>query len=154
MCLHTAAELVSEVKDEGGAGCAGSQGIQNALQRFFWFTRSEFGLMRGTKPGEIEGVRERNALVVRRAGPFGGIAGGSAPSDSGWSGWSTSTLRLITTNALLFIVNDFEHLFELVGEFEQWMKDGKLDNVTPGWRDMSEADVKSFLAASHTKKAH
>jgi hypothetical protein len=28
------------------------------------------------------------------------------------------------------------------------MKDGKLDNVTPGWRDMSEADVESFLQAS------
>jgi hypothetical protein len=28
------------------------------------------------------------------------------------------------------------------------MKQGKLDNVTPGWRDTSEADVKSFLEAS------
>jgi phenylalanine-4-hydroxylase len=49
---------------------------------------------------------------------------------------------------LLFIVDDFDHLFTLVGELERWMKDGKLDNVTPGWRDMSEADVRSFLEAS------
>ena len=49
---------------------------------------------------------------------------------------------------LLFVVNDFEHLFDLLGQLEQWMKDGKLDNVTPGWRDMSDADVRSFLEAS------
>ena len=52
---------------------------------------------------------------------------------------------------LLFIVNDFEHLYELIGELELWMKRGKLDNVTPGWRDTSEADVKSFLDASEAK---
>jgi hypothetical protein len=28
------------------------------------------------------------------------------------------------------------------------MKSGRLDNVTPGWRDMSEADVERFLTAS------
>ncbi len=32
---------------------------------------------------------------------------------------------------LLFIVNSFDHLFELVGELEQWMRQGKLDNVSP-----------------------
>ena len=49
---------------------------------------------------------------------------------------------------LLFIVNDFDHLFALLGELENWMKQGKLDNVTPGWRDTSEGDVRSFLEAS------
>jgi phenylalanine-4-hydroxylase len=48
---------------------------------------------------------------------------------------------------LLFIVDSFDHLFHLVGELEQWMKDGKLDNVSPGEPEMGETDVKSFLDA-------
>ena len=49
---------------------------------------------------------------------------------------------------LLFIVDDFDHLFTLVNDLESWMRAGKLDNVTPGYRDMSEADAQSFLTAS------
>jgi len=49
---------------------------------------------------------------------------------------------------LLFVIDSFEHLFELVGELEAWMRAGKLDNVAPGEPVMSEADVKSFLDAS------
>ena len=33
---------------------------------------------------------------------------------------------------LLFIVDSFDHLFELVGELERWMREGRLDNVSPG----------------------
>ena len=33
---------------------------------------------------------------------------------------------------LLFVVDSFDHLFELVGELEQWMREGRLDNVSPG----------------------
>ena len=48
---------------------------------------------------------------------------------------------------LLYYVDSFEHLFEQVGILEQWMKQGKLNNVSPGEPNMSEADVESFLAA-------
>ena len=49
---------------------------------------------------------------------------------------------------LLFVVDSFDHLFELVGTLEEWMKAGKLDNVAPGEPGISEADLKSFLTAS------
>ena len=49
-CAYTAAELVSSVQDEAEK-LRRLSSIQNALQRFFWFT-VEFGLMRGDKPGE------------------------------------------------------------------------------------------------------
>ena len=49
---------------------------------------------------------------------------------------------------LAWVMNDFGQLFEMVGELESWMKAGKLDNVTPGFRQMSEADAQSFLDAS------
>ena len=40
---------------------------------------------------------------------------------------------------------------DLVGDLEKWMKDGKLNNVSPGEPKMGEADVKSFLHASKGK---
>jgi phenylalanine-4-hydroxylase len=52
---------------------------------------------------------------------------------------------------LLFIVDSFDHLFSLVGDLEQWMKDGKLNNVSPGEPKMSEEDVRSFLHAAGGK---
>ena len=30
---------------------------------------------------------------------------------------------------LLFVVDSFDHLFELVDQLERWMREGKLDNV-------------------------
>jgi phenylalanine-4-hydroxylase len=52
---------------------------------------------------------------------------------------------------LLFIVDSFDHLFELVGELERWMREGRLDNVAPGEPAISEPDLRSFLEASAAK---
>ena len=49
---------------------------------------------------------------------------------------------------LLFIVDSFDHLFDLVGELEGWMREGRLDNVSPGEPAISEPDLRSFLEAS------
>jgi phenylalanine-4-hydroxylase len=49
---------------------------------------------------------------------------------------------------LLFIVESFEHLFEQVGVLEEWMKAGRLDNVSPGEPELSDVDVRSFIDAS------
>jgi phenylalanine-4-hydroxylase len=50
---------------------------------------------------------------------------------------------------LLFIVDSFDHLFELVDQFEQWMRAGKLDNVAPGLPEIQETDLRSFMEAEH-----
>src|ERR671925_1071464 len=52
---------------------------------------------------------------------------------------------------LLFIVDSFDHLFELVGELERWMRQRRLDNVSPGEPAISEPDLRSFLEASASK---
>jgi phenylalanine-4-hydroxylase len=147
-CAHTAAELVSGVRDEAEQ-LRRLASIQNALQRFFWFT-VEFGLMRGTKPGETK-VYGSGLLSS-----FGEIAHSVEsprvqrhPIQMEWV--VNQHFEIDHFQPLLFVVEDFDHLFELVGQLEQWMKEGKLDNVTPGWRDMSEADVKSFLEASRAR---
>jgi phenylalanine-4-hydroxylase len=48
---------------------------------------------------------------------------------------------------LLFVVDSFDHLFNLVDELERWMRRGRLDNVAPGEPAVSERDLKSFLSA-------
>jgi len=147
-CAHTAAELVSGVKDESEK-LRRLSSIQNALQRFFWFT-IEFGLMRGEKAGELKaygsGLMSSYGEIVHCL---------ESPDVQRYPiqmEWVVNQhFEIDHYQPLLFVVNDFEHLFELLGQLEQWMKDGKLDNVTPGWRDMSEADVRSFLDASLNK---
>ena len=49
---------------------------------------------------------------------------------------------------LLFSVESCDHLFDLVGELERWMRAGKLNNVAPGEPSLSEHDLSSFLHAS------
>jgi phenylalanine-4-hydroxylase len=48
---------------------------------------------------------------------------------------------------LLFIVDSFDHLFSLVSELEEWMKEGKLNHVAPGEPGVNEEDLRSFLTA-------
>ena len=46
---------------------------------------------------------------------------------------------------LLFMVDSFDHLFNLVDQLERWMREGKLDNVAPGEPAVNERDLRSFL---------
>jgi phenylalanine-4-hydroxylase len=48
---------------------------------------------------------------------------------------------------LYFIVESFTHLFEQVDLIEQWLLDGKLDNVSLGEPLVSDVDVDSFIHA-------
>ncbi|MGC4053852.1 MAG: hypothetical protein QM757_32585 [Paludibaculum sp.] len=48
---------------------------------------------------------------------------------------------------LLFVVEGFEHLYELVGKLEEWMLAGKLDHVAPGEPTLSLEDLRSFCLA-------
>jgi len=141
---RTAAELVAEIKDEKER-VRRVISIQKALARFFWFT-IEFGLMKdpagkGIKVygsgllssfGEIEHCIE-SPLVQRY------------PVQLEWV--VNQYFEIDHYQPLLFVVDSFDHLFHLVGELERWMKEGKLDNVSPGEPEMGEADVKSFLNA-------
>ncbi len=140
----TAAELVAGIKDEKER-VRRVISIQKALARFFWFT-IEFGLMKGpggkgykaygsgllSSFGEIEHCIE-SPLVQR------------FPVQLEWV--VNQYFEIDHYQPLLFVVDSFDHLFDLVGQLEQWMKDGKLDNVSPGEPAMSETDVKSFLQA-------
>jgi phenylalanine-4-hydroxylase len=139
-CAHTAADLVRDMADkEEQAHRLAS--IIRAMARFFWFT-IEFGLMKGqdglkvygsgllSSYGEIEHCIE--SPKVQRY-----------PIQLEWV--INQGFEIDHYQPLLFYVDSFDHLFALVDELEQWMRQGKLDNVAPGEPTVNEEDLKSFL---------
>ncbi len=141
---RTAAHRVAEMADEEER-LARLTSIVKAMARFFWFS-VEFGLMRGlggvgtkvygsgllSSYGEIAHCVE-SPLVQRY------------PFQLEWV--INQHFEIDRYQPLLFLVDSFDHLFDLVGELERWMRDGKLDNVAPGEPSVSEADLKSFIEA-------
>jgi phenylalanine-4-hydroxylase len=144
-CAHTAVEIVSGIPDEQER-VRRMTSIFKAMARFFWFT-VEFGLMRG--PGG-QGLRVYGSGLLSS---YGEIAHSiDAPEVQRYPiqlEWVINQyFEIDHYQPLLFIVDSFDHLFELVGELEQWMRDGRLDNVSPGEPEVSEPDLRSFLEAA------
>jgi phenylalanine-4-hydroxylase len=143
-CARTAAERVSGIKDEKER-VRRLISIQKALARFFWFT-IEFGLMRG--PGG-KGIKAYGSGLLSSFGELEHCIESPEvqrfPVQLEWV--VNQYFEIDHYQPLLFIVDSFDHLFHLVGELDQWMKEGKLDNVSPGEPEMSETDVQSFLQA-------
>jgi len=142
-CAHTAAEIVQGIKDEEEQ-TRRLTSIIKAMARFFWFT-IEFGLMRGegkrleaygsgllSSYGELEHCIE--SPEVQRY-----------PIQLEWV--INQYFEIDHYQPLLFIVDSFDHLFSLVDELENWMKEGKLNNVSPGEPEVSAEDLRSFLHA-------
>jgi phenylalanine-4-hydroxylase len=142
-CAHTAAALVSEIKDPVER-VQTLTSIVRAMARFFWFT-IEFGLMRSrgglrvygsgllSSFGEIEHAIcspevERRPMRIEEA--------------------VHQTFEIDHYQPLLFVVDSFDHLYSLVDELERWMKAGRLNHVAPGEPEVNETDLQSFLDAS------
>ena len=142
-CAHTAAEMSIGVRDPRERARRLSSVIQ-AMSRFFWFT-VEFGLMRGPRGvcaygsgllssyGELEHAIESDE-VQRYPVQLEWLINQGAEIDH--------------YQPLLFIVDSFDHLFALVNRLEDWMREGKLDNVAPGLPEIQESDLRSFLDAA------
>jgi phenylalanine-4-hydroxylase len=142
-CAHTAVETTREAPD-GRERARRLISIIKAMSRFFWFT-VEFGLMKGPRGicaygsgllssfGELEHAIE-SPEVQRYPIQLEWVVNQGAEIDH--------------YQPLLFIVDSFDHLFDLVGRLEQWMRAGKLNNVAPGLPEISEADLNSFLDAA------
>jgi phenylalanine-4-hydroxylase len=151
-CAHLAAHLVAEVRDPQ-ARLQRLTSMFKGLARFFWFT-VEFGLMKGpggqpkaygagllSSFGELE--HACTSSVVQRY-----------PLEMGWV--INQYFEIDHYQPLLFVIDSFEHLYQLADELKVWMKAGKLDNLSPGEPLMSDGDVQSFLdaALSARKQQH
>ena len=142
-CAHTAAALVSEIRDPAER-VRTLTSIFRAMARFFWFT-IEFGLM-----------QSRNGLRVYGSGllsSFGEIEHAVCSPEVERRPMQIEaaihqTFEIDHYQPLLFIVDSFDHLYSLVDELEHWMKAGKLNHVAPGEPVVNEIDLQSFLDAT------
>ncbi len=141
-CARTAADIVSRIGDEEEK-MRRLTSIIKAMARFFWFT-IEFGLMKGPKVGEFK------AYGSGLLSSFGELAYSiDSPDVQRYPvqiEWVVNQyFEIDHYQPLLFVVDSFDHLFSLVGTLEKWMKDGRLNNVSPGEPGVGEEDLKSFL---------
>lgn len=149
-CAHTAAEVAAGISDPHERAHRLAN-IVKAMARFFWFT-IEFGLMRS---------RDGNGLKVYGSGLLSSYGEleyciespdvQRYPLQLEWV--INQYFEIDHYQPLLFIVDSFDHLFGLVGELEEWMKQGKLSNVAPGEPIVNEADLESFLQAGVATQA-
>jgi phenylalanine-4-hydroxylase len=141
-CAHTAAAMAREVKDPRER-TRRLVNVIKAMSRFFWFT-VEFGLMRDrgrtcaygsgllSSYGELEHAIESDE--VQRS-----------PLQLEWV--INQGAEIDHYQPLLFIVDSFDHLFDMVDRLEHWMREGKLHNVAPGLPEVQDTDLRSFLEA-------
>jgi phenylalanine-4-hydroxylase len=142
-CAHTAAELVASVTDEEQR-IRRLTSIFKGMARFFWFT-VEFGLMRGQ-----DGLKAYGSGLLSSYGELAhSIESPEVQRYPIQMEWVVNQyFEIDKYQPLLFVVDSFDHLFDLVGQLERWMRAGRLDNLAPGEPLMSEPDVKSFLEAA------
>jgi phenylalanine-4-hydroxylase len=122
------------------------ESILKALARFFWFT-IEFGLMRD-KPGSSQ-IRVYGSGLLSSYGEIEHAVTSPQvqryPIQLEWV--INQYFEIDHYQPLLFIVESFDHVFELVDTLEKWLKEGRLDNVAGGEPEVNEQDLKSFLHA-------
>jgi phenylalanine-4-hydroxylase len=114
-----------------------------AMARFFWFT-VEFGL-----------IREQGQLKVYGSGLLSSIGELEHSVESDKVQRFPIQLEWVINQyfeidhyqPLLFYIDSFDHLFQLVDELERWLLEAKLDNVAPGEPLVNPEDLNSFLEA-------
>lgn len=141
-CATTAAEVIKSDRATSKDHVRRMTGILQAMARFFWFT-IEFGLIK--EKGELK------ALGSGLLSSYGEIAHAidspevqRYPIQFEWV--INQSFEVFHYQPILFWVESFEHLFDLVVQLEQWMVNGKLDNAAPGEPALDERDVLSFLS--------
>ncbi len=144
-CARTAAERVSGITDEHER-LRVLTSVVKAMARFFWFT-VEFGLMKGTTPGELK-VYGSGLLSS-----YGEIQHAiESPEVQRWPfqlEWVVNQgFEIDHYQPLLFVVDSFDHLVAEVTRLVTWVREGRLDHVAPGEPGISEADLVSFLEAA------
>ncbi len=139
-CAHTAAEMVESLSDPVEQSRR-LKSIVQAMARFFWFT-IEFGLMNSK-----DGLKVYGSGLLSSYGEIRHCIESPEvqryPIQLEWV--INQTFEIDHYQPILFYVESFDHLFELVGELENWMREGKLNNVAPGEPAVNEDDLKSFL---------
>jgi phenylalanine-4-hydroxylase len=139
-CGHTAVVLAAGIADHQER-IQTLTSIIRALARMFWFT-IEFGLMGSAKQLKVYGSgllsshgEIQQAIESQNVQRF--------PFQLEWV--INQSFEINRYQPLLFWIHSFDHLFGLVGELEDWMKQGKLNHVAAGEPVVNQWDLMSFL---------
>jgi len=149
-CAERAARRVGVIAHEAERVRVLTSVVQG-LARFFWFT-VEFGLMRERAGAPIAPGRCR-AYGSGLLSSYGELAHcvdapevQRVPAQTEWM--INQSFAIDHYQPLLFVIEDFEHLFYLVHDLEKRLDAGLLDNLAPGEPGVNETDLGSFLAAA------
>jgi phenylalanine-4-hydroxylase len=142
-CAHTAAELVESIADKRER-METLKSIVRAMARFFWFT-VEFGLMRSPRGIRVNGSGLLSSFdEIQHAVESSDVQ--RYPLQLEWA--INQSFEIDRFQPLLFVVESFDHLYEMVDLLERWMRAGKLNHVAPGYPVVDERDLRSFLESS------
>lgn len=118
-----------------------------ALSRFFWFT-IEFGLMREGEricvygSGLLSSADEiEHSIQSKDVQRY--------PFQLEWV--INQSFEIDRFQPLLFVIDSFEDLYKEVDRLEQWLDNGKLDNVNPGEPQVNQTDLKAFLKVENER---
>ncbi|HTA19499.1 MAG TPA: phenylalanine 4-monooxygenase [Polyangia bacterium] len=147
-CAAAAAEIASRIRDEHEKLRRLTSNIR-AMSRFFWFS-IEFGLMRGV--GSIGADAPLKAYGSGLLSSYGELAHAIEAPDVTRAPFTIERVvnqpfEIDHYQPLLFVVDGFDHLYALADELEDWIVQGRLDDVAPGEPAVSESDLRSFLEA-------
>lgn len=143
--------LAGEGEDEKTAHRLAS--TMRAMARFFWFT-IEFGLMRDHTPGAPkDGLRVYGSGLLSSHGELAhSIESPEVQRYPFQLEWVVNqAFEIDRYQPLLFIVDDFDHLFAEVERLEEWVVAGRLDNVAPGEPSVSDEDMRLSLHAARER---
>jgi phenylalanine-4-hydroxylase len=140
MCAHTAAEICSRLTDRTEARRR-VKSMVRGIARAFWFT-IEFGLIRSPN-----GLRAYGSGLLSSFGELQYALDSPevyrAPFQLEWM--IQACVDYSRYQCLLFTIDSFEQLFKEIGRLEQWMKDGHLNNLTGGEREISDDEADLYL---------
>ncbi len=139
---RNAAEMTAEITD-ADVRIHRVESIIKAMARFFWFT-VEFGLMH-----TADGLRVYGSGLLSSFGELEHCI--ESPDVQRYPfqlEWVVNQyFEIDHYQPLLFIVDSFDHLYGQVDLLDEWVRAGRLDNVSPGEPNVNEADLRSFLDA-------
>jgi phenylalanine-4-hydroxylase len=141
-CAHTAASIAASIPDSSKRTRTLTSMIR-AMARFFWFT-IEFGLMQSS-----DGLRVYGSGLLSSFGEIQHAIESDCvqrfPLQLEWV--VNQAFEIDHFQPLLFIVESFDRLYKEVDRLNQWLTEGRLNNVAPGEPTVNEHDLESFLAA-------
>lgn len=145
-----AARRAGEIRDEAERIRVLTSNVKG-LARFFWFT-VEFGLMRESPGAPIAPGRALayGSGLLSSYGELAHCVDSPAvqrfPAQTEWI--LNQYFEIHHYQPLLFVIEDFAHLFYLVHDLERRLDAGLLDNLQPGEPEVNEVDLRSFLDAA------